>query len=80
MPNGILRFDMASTPHISIRVPSSKLEEWRVACARNNIDVSSQIRKLMDAWVMVDEVSSSEETQLKAERLMLSFMEISELD
>jgi hypothetical protein len=69
---------MARTPHISLRVPTDKLQEWRSACEKNGIDISSQIRKLMDAWVMVE--SMIEETDHEAERLMISFMELSEQD
>lgn len=39
------------TPHISLRVPSDQLATWRAECVANDVDVSSQIRVLMDAWV-----------------------------
>lgn len=39
------------TPHISVRVPSEQLDQWRSECAAQDVDVSSQIRALMDVWV-----------------------------
>jgi hypothetical protein len=41
---------MANTPHISVRVPPAQLEKWRENCDEANVDVSHQIRRLMDAW------------------------------
>ena len=71
---------MAVTPHISLRVPSSKLESWRKACEKNNTDISSQIRKLMDAWVKVEQFDADSQFDQEAYKLMVSFVEVSEGD
>lgn len=71
---------MPATPHISLRVPSSKLESWREACSKNNTDISSQIRKLMDAWVKVDNFDNSANFDDEADKLIVSFVEVTEND
>ncbi|MGW8178114.1 MAG: hypothetical protein ACWGQW_04875 [bacterium] len=52
---------MSVTPIFSLRVPPEKLEEWRAACAHNNVTISNQIRILMDAWVKVENLRAQSE-------------------
>lgn len=69
---------MSSTPHISLRVPSDKLESWKKACNDNDTDVSSQIRKLMDAWVRIEEYKNEDNYEEISRKVMRSFIEVSE--
>lgn len=41
---------MANTPHISLRVPPEQLAEWKKNCEEADVDVSWQIRRMMNAW------------------------------
>lgn len=41
---------MANTPQMSLRVPPDQLDKWRQNCQEAGVDVSFQIRRLMDAW------------------------------
>lgn len=41
---------MANTPHMSLRVAVDQLDRWKSHCADEGVDVSHQIRRLMDAW------------------------------
>lgn len=41
---------MANTPHISVRVPPEILDDWKRNCEEEDVDVSRQIRRLMNAW------------------------------
>lgn len=45
---------MSNTPHMSLRVKPEQLERWKEACRDNGIDLSFQIRRLMDAWAKVE--------------------------
>lgn len=58
---------MANTPHISLRVPPDKLDTWREHCDDVGLDVSFQIRRLMDAWCMARdlEVEARELAEMK---------------
>lgn len=56
---------MANTPHISVRVPPEKLETWRAHCDEVGLDVSGQIRRLMDAWCMAREFEREVESLTK---------------
>ena len=70
---------MPSTPHISLRVSASRLSSWKKACRNNNTDVSSQIRKLMDAWVKIEEFKDDDsDLQSISNSVMRSFVEVSE--
>ena len=65
---------MANTPHISIRVSPDRLAEWKWACEENGIDLSFQIRRLMDTWSRIeiqkklDEIDDLEQQQRLAEQ------------
>lgn len=41
---------MASTPHLSVRVPPEMLDEWKKNCTEAEVGVSQQIRRMMNAW------------------------------
>ena len=41
---------MANTPQITVRVPPEQLDKWKANCEETGVDVSWQIRRLMDAW------------------------------
>lgn len=47
---------MANTPHISVRVAPDRLDRWRTHCEEVDLDVSHQIRRLMDAWCTAREL------------------------
>lgn len=58
---------MANTPHISVRVPPEKLEVWKNRCDSEGLDVSFQIRRLMDAWCLALELRQEAEELAKVE-------------
>lgn len=60
-----------ATPHISIRVDKDRLGKWKDLCSKSDTDLSTQVRKLMDAWVRVEELQAVEEAAYYDDQIRL---------
>lgn len=49
------------TPHISMRVDKDTLAVWKIHCDEQGIDISTQIRNLMNAWCRIQEHDRQQE-------------------